>query len=139
MGSPLPYRVLIRGINTKIVNQNRLSFKNFDYICGGNVLYLFKKRKRMNDILMKIVQLKPQLKKEYHLSSIGVFGSVSDDSFDEKSDIDILVEFSKPVGWKVFSLGMFLEEKLQRKIDLVTKDALKPQLRNQILDSVVYL
>ena len=92
-----------------------------------------------SEILTKIAQMKPLLKENYHLSSIGVFGSISDGSFNEKSDVDILVEFSKPIGWKVFSMELFLEEQLQRKIDLITKDALKPQLKNQILNSVVYL
>jgi len=36
-------------------------------------------------------------------------------------------------------MELFLEKELQRKIDLVTKDALKPQLKNDILNSVVYL
>ena len=91
------------------------------------------------DILKKISQIKPQLQRDYHLSSIGVFGSASGGAFNKNSDVDILVEFSKPVGWKFFSMELFLEKQLQRKIDLVTKDALKPQLRNQILNSVVYL
>jgi len=92
-----------------------------------------------SEILKKISQIKPILQKDYYLSSIGVFGSISSDSFNENSDVDILVEFSKPIGWKVFSMELFLESQLRRKIDLVTKDALKPQLRNQILSSVVYL
>ena len=91
------------------------------------------------DILAKISQIKPMLQKDYSLESIGVFGSVSDDTFDKDSDVDILVEFSKPIGWKVLSMELFLEKELQRKIDLVTKDALKPQLKNDILGSVVYL
>jgi len=91
------------------------------------------------DILAKISQIKPMLQKDYSLESIGVFGSVSDDTFDKDSDVDILVEFSKPIGWKVLSMELFLEKELQRKIDLVTKDALKPQLKNDILSSVVYL
>jgi len=91
------------------------------------------------DILAKISQIKPMLQRDYCLESIGVFGSVSDDTFDKDSDVDILVEFSKPIGWKVLSMELFLEKELQRKIDLVTKDALKPQLKNDILSSVVYL
>jgi len=93
----------------------------------------------MNDILTKIAQIKPILQRDYGLTSIGVFGSISNDSFGKNSDVDILVEFSKPIGWKVFSMELFLEKELQRKIDLVTKDALKPQLKNHILNSVVYL
>ena len=92
-----------------------------------------------SEILTKITQIKPTLQKDYHLASIGVFGSASDGSLGKDSDVDILVEFSKPIGWKVLSMEMFLEKELQRKIDLVTKDALKPQLKNQILSSVVYL
>ena len=92
-----------------------------------------------SEILQKISQVKPVLQKDYHLSSIGVFGSVSNGSFNKNSDVDILVEFSKPIGWKVFSMELFLEKQLRHKIDLVTKDALKPQLRNQILNSVMYL
>ena len=91
------------------------------------------------DIFAKISQIKPVLQRDYSLETIGVFGSVSDNSFDKNSDIDILVEFSKPIGWKVLSMELFLEKELQRKIDLVTKDALKPQLKNDILNSVVYL
>ena len=92
-----------------------------------------------SEILKKLSQIKPILQKDYYLSSIGVFGSVSNGSFNENSDVDILVEFSKPIGWKVFSMELFLENHLRRKIDLVTKDALKPQLRNQILNTVIYL
>ncbi len=92
-----------------------------------------------SEILSKISRVKPVLQKNYHLSSIGVFGSISDDSFNDDSDVDILVEFSEPIGWKVFSMELFLEQLLHRKIDLVTKEALKPQLKAQILNSVVYL
>ncbi len=98
--------------------------------------------KEMNtttEILTQIARIKPILQKEYALSSIGVFGSISDGSFNENSDVDILVEFAKPIGWRVFSMEMFLEKQLHRRIDLVTKEALKPQLKNQILNSVVYL
>jgi predicted nucleotidyltransferase len=125
--------------NGKVIDKKFQLLKKYPYICAGNALFYFKICKLMNDILMKIAQLKPLLKRDYHLPSIGVFGSVSDGTFNEKSDVDILVEFSKPIGWKVFSMGMFLEKQLQRKIDLVTKNALKPQLRNQILNSVIYI
>ena len=91
------------------------------------------------DILTKITQIKPALQKDYNLVSIGVFGSVSNGTSNNDSDVDILVEFSKPIGWKALSMELFLEKQLQRKIDLVTKDALKPQLKNQILNSVIYL
>ena len=54
------------------------------------------------------------------------------------SDIDILVEFSEPVGWEFIDLKDFLEMILEIKVDLVTKNALKPQIRDRILNEVVY-
>jgi len=54
------------------------------------------------------------------------------------SDIDILVEFSDPVEWDFIDLKEFLESLLEVKVDLVTKNALKPQIRDRILNEVVY-
>ena len=54
------------------------------------------------------------------------------------SDIDILVEFSDPVEWEFIDLKEFLESLLEVKVDLVTKNALKPQIRDRILNEVVY-
>ena len=70
---------------------------------------------------------------------IGLFGSFSDNSFTEDSDIDILVELEKPIGWKFFSLELYLEKILGRKIDLVTKNALKEQMKEGILKQVNYI
>jgi len=90
------------------------------------------------EILSKLTELKPVLQKDYTVKEIGVFGSYSDDSFTEESDIDILVEFEKPIGWKFFTLEMYLEKIFNKKIDLVTKNALKAQLKEGILNNVEY-
>lgn len=50
--------------------------------------------------------------------------------------MDILVEFSEPVGWEFVELKEYLEEILGRTVDLVTKNALKKQLRDEILKEV---
>lgn len=86
-----------------------------------------------NDILSKLSELKPTLCKEYSVRRIGLFGSFSDESHTEDSDIDLLVEFEKPVGWKFFSLEIYLEKIFNRKIDLVTKNAIKEQIKESIL------
>ncbi len=52
-----------------------------------------------SDILNKLNDLKPILYKDYSLKQIGLFGSFSDDSYSEDSDIDLLVEFERPIGW----------------------------------------
>ena len=92
-----------------------------------------------NDILNKLSDLKPVLLSEYSVKKIGLFGSFSDDSYTENSDIDLLVEFEKPIGWKYFSLEIYLENIFGRKIDLVTKNALKEQIRDRILNQVKYV
>jgi uncharacterized protein len=91
------------------------------------------------DILATLQELKPLLQKEYAVKRIGLFGSYSDESFSDDSDIDLFVELEKPIGWKFFSLELYLEKKFGRKIDLVTKNALKDQIKEQILNNVNYV
>ncbi|HBF87947.1 MAG TPA: nucleotidyltransferase [Bacteroidales bacterium] len=92
-----------------------------------------------NEILAKLKDLKPILRKDYSVKEIGLFGSFSDNTFSDISDIDILVEFEKPIGWRFFTLELFLEKTFGRKIDLVTKNALKEQIKDRILSQVKFV
>lgn len=92
-----------------------------------------------NDIINKLRDLKPILHRDYSVKQIGLFGSFSNNSNTVKSDIDLLVEFEKPIGWKYFSLEIYLENIFHRKIDLVTKNALKKQIKDNILSQVTYI
>jgi len=92
-----------------------------------------------NDILFRLRELKPTLNREYAVKEIGLFGSFSDNTFNEESDIDIIVELERPIGWKFFSLELYLESIFNRKIDLVTKNALKEQIKDTILKQVNYV
>lgn len=78
--------------------------------------------------------------KTYGVRRIGVFGSFVKAAQNNKSDIDILVEFNK--GEKAFDnymeLKFYLEKVFHRRVDLVIKDALKPRIKHQILKEVVY-
>lgn len=91
------------------------------------------------EILLKLKELKPMLYKDYAVKEIGLFGSFSDETYSENSDIDIIVELEKPIGWKFFSLELYLEKIFERKIDLVTKNALKAQIKDSILKQVNYV
>jgi len=91
------------------------------------------------EILNKLSDLKPALQREFAVKNIGLFGSFSDDTNNSDSDIDLLVEFERPIGWKHFSLEIYLEEVFGRKIDIVTKNALKEQLKERILNQVRYV
>lgn len=92
-----------------------------------------------NDILNKLNDLKPILHREYSVKQIGLFGSFSDNSYTDDSDIDLLIEFERPIGWKYFSLQIYLENIFGRKIDLVTKNALKEQIKESVLKQVKYI
>ncbi len=75
------------------------------------------------------------------METISIFGSYTRGEQTQKSDIDILVEFSKDahVGFfKFLELEEFLTQRLRVKVDLVTKNALKPMLKDQILKKTVY-
>ena len=92
-----------------------------------------------NDILFKLKELKPILYKDYAVKKIGLFGSFSNGDYTEESDIDLLVELEKPIGWKFFSLEIYLESVFGRKVDLVTQNALKEQIKENILQQVDYV
>ena len=75
----------------------------------------------------------------FGVQKIGVFGSYArETAVTNVSDIDILVEFSRPIGWEIVDLHAYLENLLGQKVDLVTTNALKPELKPTILNEVVY-
>jgi len=80
------------------------------------------------------------IRRKYRVKKIGVFGSFARGEGKEGSDIDVLIEFED--GHKTFDnymdLKYFLEDLFSRKVDLVTVKALKPQLKDIILQEVVY-
>ena len=97
--------------------------------------------KRIEEIKTNLERLRPILKKQYQVETIGVFGSFARGEQTPKSDIDILVEFSEPNTIDLFDfieLEEFLSRRLGIKVDLVTKSALKPMLRDQILRETIY-
>lgn len=91
------------------------------------------------DILNKLRELKPVLSRDFAVKQIGLFGSFSNESNTDESDIDLLVEFEHPIGWKHSALEIYLGKIFNRKIDLVTKGALKSQLKDRILNQVQYV
>lgn len=81
----------------------------------------------LNTILSIILKNKPALIKKYPIKNIGVFGSVARGDFNEKSDVDILVEFDKPVGIEFIDLAYELESILHQKVDLISRGGIKPK------------
>lgn len=89
--------------------------------------------KNSKELEDKLKDIKPLLSEQFHVKEIAYFGSFATGLNTENSDIDILVEFSKPLGWEFFDLKDLLEKELNRKVDLVSIKALKAQLSKMIL------
>jgi uncharacterized protein len=89
----------------------------------------------------KILVLKKQeICDRYFVKEIGIFGSCLTGDQKEGSDVDILVEYEKPVSLIEFvNLKNYLTDLLKMEVDLVMKKALKPNLGRRILREVVYV
>ena len=82
--------------------------------------------------------LKPLLVERFNVESIAIFGSYSRGEQTAKSDLDIIVTFSGPIGvYGFIKVEEFLGGKLGVKVDLVEKGALLPMIRDQVLAETV--
>lgn len=93
--------------------------------------------KNKEEALKAIKSLQGELKK-YKVRDIGLFGSVVRGEEKQTSDIDVLVDFAEDADLFDFvGLGLFLEEKLGQKVDVVPKRALRKEIRDSVLKEVV--
>lgn len=95
--------------------------------------------KDLNEIRQLLENHKQRLKDKYHIKSIGLFGSIVRGDRTEGSDVDILVEFEKPIGLDFVSLADELEDILGIKVDLVTPNAIKPRMMRYIKQDLIYV
>jgi predicted nucleotidyltransferase len=72
----------------------------------------------------------PELRSEFRVRRLALFGSTARDEARDDSDLDVLVEFEGgPTFDSFMGLKLLLEDRLGRRVDLVTPAALKPRLR----------
>ena len=93
----------------------------------------------LEDIEKTLKKHKEALMEKFFVKKIGVFGSYSRGEETPESDVDILVVLSEPLGWEFFDLKEYLEEIFAKKVDLGTENAIRPQLRDEILKEVIYV
>lgn len=94
---------------------------------------------QLDSIKQIIQQLKPELAEKFHVQSIGLFGSIVRDDYSADSDIDIIVDFDQPVGIEFIDLADFIEQRLQKKVDLVLKNGIKEKYFKVIEKEIVYV
>ncbi len=92
-----------------------------------------------NEIITILKQHKESLLGKYPIRSIGLFGSVSRDEDTSQSDVDILVEFDGNIGIRFIDLAEEFEMLLQRNVDLVSMNAIKPRYYQSIKDNIIYV
>ena len=94
---------------------------------------------RKSDEIIKILRDQlPYLEEKYKVQSMSLFGSYSRNSQNSESDVDILVTFNETPGFiKFIKIENYLSEKLNLKVDLVIKNALKPHIGDRVIKDAV--
>lgn len=96
--------------------------------------------KTFEEIREVIQRHKEDFREKFGVKEIGIFGSYVKGKQSENSDVDILVELEKPIGFiRFIKLENSFSLLLGIKVDLVTKKALKPYIGKQILQEVHYV
>jgi len=84
-----------------------------------------------------------QLTTQFGVKRIGLFGSFARETAQESSDVDLIVEFQRPIGLKFVEMVEYLETLLGRRVDVLTPAGLRgirlPEVARQIEESVVHV
>ncbi len=85
----------------------------------------------------------PHLVAEYGIKKIGLFGSYAKGIPDETSDVDIVVEFERPIGFRFIEFTEYLERLLDKKVDVLTHAGIQgiriSRIAKDIEESIVYV
>jgi len=92
----------------------------------------------INSIIEILKKHKSELVDKYGLSQLAIFGSYARRQQRENSDVDILVEFNRPIGLEFIDLAEELEQILQFKVDLVSKKGIKKKYFKSIETELAY-
>lgn len=94
---------------------------------------------QLHSVLATLRALKGKLRQEWGVTEIAVFGSVARGEATEASDIDLMIDYEDAAGWHVLTVGDYLEEVLGRKVDILFKRAVRPEvwpcLNDELIDA----
>jgi len=94
----------------------------------------------VNDLSSIIRVEKEYLQQHFYVGQIGIFGSYTRNEQRMDSDVDVLVDFSRPVSLlTIIALENYLSDKFNRKADVVPKDDVRSELRDSILSSTFFV
>ena len=93
-----------------------------------------------NQVITTIQSHKEELAGRFGVRSLALFGSIARDDASADSDIDVLVEFSRPTGYfGLVELELFLADLLHAPVDLGTLHSLKPRIRSRVEKDIVHV
>ncbi len=93
---------------------------------------------RRDDVLRILKQKDAEMAQRFGVKSLLLFGSVAREEATPGSDVDLLVEFNRPVGYfGLFALQDYLEDLLGCSVDLGTPDSLKPYMRERVRGELI--
>jgi len=83
----------------------------------------------------------PVLQQRFRVREIGIVGSYARGEQTDESDLDLVVDFSEPIGWDVADLKEYLEDLLSLPVDLILKGGVlrRPRLFAAITRDVIYV
>ena len=93
----------------------------------------------LKDILLTLRKHKPELQRKYPVARLGVFGSYARGEATEKSDIDIAVEITGPMGLNFVAMADEIEALFGTKTDVVPSRSIKPEYRPYVEKDIVYV
>jgi len=93
--------------------------------------------RNMEAKIIKILrQTQPYLREHFGIKKLAIFGSVAKGTAGPDSDVDIVVEFSRPIGFKFMELSDYLETILSRKVDILTMEGIKAIRIKKVADEI---
>lgn len=93
---------------------------------------------KQDAVLQLLKQKNAEMERQFGVKSLLLFGSVARDEATPASDVDLLVEFNRPVGYfGLFALQDYLEKLLGCSVDLGTPDILKPYIRERVIGELI--
>ena len=93
---------------------------------------------KQDAVLQLLKQKNAEMERKFGVKLLLLFGSVARDEATPASDVDLLVEFNRPVGYfGLFALQDYLEKLLGCSVDLGTPDSLKPYIRERVMGELI--
>ena len=94
----------------------------------------------LDDIKGVIEQHRAELKSQFHVEKIGVFGSYARGDQKKRSDVDFLISFDKAIDYlELAGLKIYLEETIGLKSDVIPSHNLRPEFRENVYKEVIYI